>query len=699
MATPVGGRSPDARHGCYGVAMTKNPRLPDRWPPDSRPRAVGATGRGPRRPPNAGNSAQPPRPSRASNPAEPPTAGVNGSPSATGATAVTRRPRRLGWSAVAIAAILTTGGVGLLAAALMLRLPALPNCPSIFWPTASASMRLYCAQLAANKQTVRDFLEAIALVKDLPANHPLRPEIDRHIEEWAQGILDLGEVSFQEGKLSEAISTARRVPEDTTAAGLVQERIQQWQKTWSDAEEIYQNAEDFLRQEKWGEAFREAVRLLSVGNRYWETTKYNELNQKIQTARQDGSKLSEARRLADAGGVENLLKAIKLAESIGEKSYIYREARSEIKKFGRQMLDLAEAQLEDKNSTEALSIARRIPASAELQGEVEDFTSLAGAYGRAWEGTIAGLQDAIVQAQRIGPQRPLHGRAQSLITRWQLEIEDVARLDKAEDLALTGTVGALSSAIAEVSLIPQGNPRWQEAQEQISRWTSQIQTQEDQPYLDRAEQVAFAGDVESLQAAINEASQIQSGRALYDEAQTKIQTWRSQIQQTQDRPILDEARRAAQRGDINQAISVASQIQSGRALYDEAQGDIATWRAQIQGEQSMAEARRLAISPATPSSLAAAIRAAERVPANSQSRAEADAAIADWSQQILTLANDRASYDLPGAIAIAQQVPSGTPAYASAQSQIETWQSAVSEPPPPSASPETPAEPPVPVGP
>ena len=62
-------------------------------------------------------------------------------------------------------------------------------------------MRLHCAQLAASKQTVKDLLQAIALVKQLPANHPLRGEIDRFLEEWSRDILQLADQSFQAGDL------------------------------------------------------------------------------------------------------------------------------------------------------------------------------------------------------------------------------------------------------------------------------------------------------------------------------------------------------------------------------------------------------------------------------------------------------------------------------------------------------------------
>ena len=63
-------------------------------------------------------------------------------------------------------------------------------------------------KLAASKDTVNDLLQAIALVKQLPQNHPLHEEIDRFIEEWSRDILKLADQSFQTGNLEEAIATA-----------------------------------------------------------------------------------------------------------------------------------------------------------------------------------------------------------------------------------------------------------------------------------------------------------------------------------------------------------------------------------------------------------------------------------------------------------------------------------------------------------
>jgi hypothetical protein len=55
-----------------------------------------------------------------------------------------------------------------------------------------------------------------------------------------------------------------------------------------------------------------------------------------------------------------------------------------------------------------------------------------------------------------------------------------------------------------------------------------------------------------------------------------------------------------------------------------------------------------------------------------------------WSYQLLSMANDRSSYNLAEAIAIARLIPSGTEAYSSAQQQIQAWQNILNPPPSPS---------------
>ncbi|OUL20565.1 chromosome segregation ATPase [Nostoc sp. RF31YmG] len=568
---------------------------------------------------------------------------------------------------------LIPGGVGFLAMAMLFKLPAAPNCPKIFWPLASESVRLHCAQLAASKQTVTDLLQAIGLVKQLPKNHPLRGEADRFIERWSQDILQLADQSFQAGNLDEAIATARKIPDDLAAYKLVEEKITKWQSIWSKGEEIYQEAEAELRERHWQSAFMLSAKLLRLDNKYWASTKYDQLNQLIATAREDGEKLAKAESLANSGVADKILEAIKIAEAIGQSSYVYQKAQESIPTFGHKMLDLAQSNLDKRDADTALDIARQIPENTGLQTEVEDFISLAEAQRSAWLGNISGLETAISQAQQIAPNRAVYNKAQQLIARWQLEIEDVARLEKARTLASQGTVNDLTAAIAQAQLIPNSNPRATEARQEAGRWQAQVETIQDRPFLERADQIALLEDVNSLQAAISEASQIRNGRALYPEARRKIRNWTAKIQRIQDQPYLDQARDLAQSGNLPAAISAAEQIaSSGRALSGEAQEAIDDWRGQIRAKESWQKARDTALA-GTPQALVDAIQLAQQVPRRNILRMDANIAIDQWSQQLLDIARSQGQSDIYKGIETAKLVPRGSSAYSAAQEQIRTW--------------------------
>ncbi|MGP1383722.1 MAG: hypothetical protein ACTS2F_09190 [Thainema sp.] len=578
------------------------------------------------------------------------------------------------WQFWGIVALISTTGVAGVAAAYLLRLPGLPNCPAIFLPTASASLRLYCAQVAADKRTIEDLLAAIALIEDLPDDHPMRQEIDHQLELWSVDILELAEESFHKGDLETAIATAKRIPAQTSSAKLVDERIQRWKTIWSEAESIYKQAEDALRDGNFREAFARSVDLLEVGNDYWATTRYQELTNNITSARRDGAKLVEARSMARRNTADAILEAIEMAKAIKPESYVYEEAQKAIGEFIERMYVLAIDTLDQGYSNDAISIANKIPAEGDMKTKVRDFLILARAVRQAGEGQQGDLQRAILEAQQLTANSALYSKAQQLISRWELEIQDLARLNWARQLAAPGTLGDLTAAISEAQLIPRTNPRWEEAQDEIAQWTRQVEIIEDRPYLDRAEQIATNGDTNSLKNAIAEASNIRSGRALYDDAQTKIRAWRQRVETAEDQPILEEAKMLARSGNIDAAIATAERITSGRTLYDEAQGEIRRWRNQVRGQQVLQDAYRSA-SIGTINGLADAIQLADQVPASSSSRSEANQMRNVWSQELLRQANAEAISDPEDAIAIAKRIPSDTSGYESAQQLIQSLES------------------------
>lgn len=192
----------------------------------------------------------------------------------------------------------------------------------------------------------------------------------------------------------------------------------------------------------------------------------------------------------------------------------------------------------------------------------------------------ASFNYAIDQAQKVAPGHPDRLLAQTLIAQWRKEIqqiEDRTKLIEAQELAEKGTIAELKNAVQLASLIKPNQPLRLEAQAGIAQWQRQIQTIEDQPILELAQTFAQRQD---LTAAISTAEQIRSGRALYAEAQKAIAIWVAQVQTAQDRPILEAASALAMQGRLDAAIATAAQIPPQRALYQQAQSAIEVWRSQ-----------------------------------------------------------------------------------------------------------------------
>jgi hypothetical protein len=158
------------------------------------------------------------------------------------------------------------------------------------------------------------------------------------------------------------------------------------------------------------------------------------------------------------------------------------------------------------------------------------------------------------------------------------------------------------------------------------------------------------------------------------DARRRVATWRAELEQRQDEPILQQAEELARGGDLTGAIDMANQIASGRSLYRQAQQAIARWQTQRQDQQQLTEAQQLATNN-SPDGLVSAILLADRVKRNSPWRSQADGNIARWSQQLLALAQQQAANgDLPGAVALARRIPRAATTYEAAQTQISAWQ-------------------------
>ena len=311
-------------------------------------------------------------------------------------------------------------------------------------PLATESTRLYCAQVTADRQTATDLAEAIKLADSISLSHPLRQDGDRLIQQWSNRLLELGDMAFQNGKLDDAIIMLQSIPDGTPLYASTTQQIEQWRETWKQAEDIVQKVQDAIAADNLLIAFAEARTLLKINNEYWRTTRFQDVVNQIQTAKE--SKIAQAAADRKKG----------IANTPFEK------------------------------------------------------------------------------------MRPL--TTDELMSGWQKEQDQEAaiHLQKARSLAATDEVSRLRDAIAEAQMVLSGSAQYTQAQQLIKDWSTQIETAEDRPSLNRATALARKGGIASLEAAITEANRIYFGRALYREAQANIDQWSAQVRQLYDRQYSQE---------------------------------------------------------------------------------------------------------------------------------------------------------------
>jgi hypothetical protein len=604
-----------------------------------------------------------------------------------------RYQHRFTWKVWAALFVVVFGGVGFLATWQLLNMQKSPNCPKIFWPIASASLRLYCAQLSADSRTVPGLLEAIALVEALPEDHPLRSQVNQQVEEWARDILNLAEKDYQAGNLEQAIAKARQIPNNMAVAAIIEERIAKWQGTWAEGNEILSKLEENLRASNWNQSFRLAVDLLNLNNEYWATVKYNEALAKITVAREDSSKLDNAFNLFARGGLDNWFKVIEEARKIQASSYAYQEAQKLIGKTEDKLKEYAERLIEQKQWQALRDLANESPEDLKIKADITDWSVLSTAALDAETGTVDGLEAGILGLEQIDPSRPLHQTALAMKERWQLQVQDVKILSEARDLAQAGTIEQYSAAIAKAGEVPRNNPLWSQAQQEIGSWNRQIQVIEDRPILERAQEIALPSDINSLSSAIIQARAIGKNRALYRDAQREIRGWQVRIERLEDQPILDQAQALANLKDYSTAIETANQIPPGRALSSEVSQNIRRWRRELRSRQNLQQANQLAAT-GTPEGLTRAIALVTNISTQTDAGVQRTELLERWSYQLLSLATDQANNGrYLEAIRLAESVSRESTAYSSARSQMQGWRNILQPPAPPPIVESTPLSP------
>jgi len=248
--------------------------------------------------------------------------------------------------------------------------------------------------------------------------------------------------------------------------------------------------------------------------------------------------------------------------------------------------------------------------------------------------------------------------------------------------ALTARLTQLWFVLAQLGQ-PPANPLLQiQSQALIPTVEKQLQ---DLTQIQLAIALASTQQPATLQAAIQIAFGITPDRPYRIYAQTLIAQWRKDLASIKDRPYLMAAQQLAAGGtikDLKAAIAQAKRIPLGRPLRADAQAAIFTWNQQIQTLEDrphLDQARSLAKQK----KWQAAIQTAAKIPSGRALYAQAQAGIQQWTAQI-QIAQDRPILDqaralagqgnLGAAIDTAYQIADGRALSGEAQQEIGRWQ-------------------------
>ncbi|MBW4519766.1 MAG: hypothetical protein KME16_08710 [Scytolyngbya sp. HA4215-MV1] len=572
---------------------------------------------------------------------------------ATASSQVPKQKPPLPWFAIWLGLIAFSGGTSAAAFLWLSTLPPLPDCQKLP-PLAADADLLYCTEQQVRSDDLDSLRKGLDLIEPWSPDHPLYAKSQTLMAEWSKAVMEIARKKFNRNDLAGAIALAQEIPKNSPIHKEVEREIATWKKDSQRGKTLSTEIQAALKAQQWQQAISKAQDLSQLKGQTWQNA-LNVVRQQVNVERQARQTLQQARNLANLGTdpIKDLGQALVLLQQIDVKSYTYHDAKIAADHWSNALLKLAAERWSQKDVAGAIAATQEIPLNLPLSATTQERVWCTRAQQlidakQIVKTTLSHqfltLSIVLPAIQRIQPQSQLYAQAQAQIPQLERQLQDLIQLQAAQTLAHQQGLATLQLAIRYAKSITADRPARLYAQSLIAKWQEEIQRIEDRPYLLTAKQLAQADTITQLQAAIAEASKIAPKRVLRIEAQTHIAYWKKQIQILEDKPILAQARVLANQGKLSKAIQTATQIRAGRALYSDAQIAIQGWTAQIQ----IAEDRPIldqANELAEQGSYTDAIRLADEIRPGRALYGEAQAAIARWIAAREAIYRERAEAD------------------------------------------------------
>jgi hypothetical protein len=536
------------------------------------------------------------------------------------------RAQGLFWLVVLATSTLT----GAIAFQWLTGLPSTPNCRKLFQATLSDSGQLYCADQAARNGDEASLSSALKLAGSIDKNDPLFEQSRQLADHWSKSILVLARRKVEVGNLKKGIELARQVPATSPVHAEAQAMIGDWQGNWKQGEAIFQKAKKAIQDQDWGQATEQVRNLVQIGSDYWQK-RADTIVAEIAIEQQAFLKISEAQSLVDSGNVDNIAKAIQAVSQIDPQRLARKRVAEKVDEWSQKLIDIAKAAQANGNYGEAMKAAQKVPPNAKVAKDATAYLQIGHAETLENKDALWSSIQAYAYSAQIDSATPAYEASREKRQKWEGRLQNWGQLAIARWFADIDQVSGYRTAIEQAKMIEPNQPRRVEAQTLIASWNKQIETFADHQFLARAKQMAVDNTVASLQMAIAEAGKALSG-GLQNTAQALVAEWGNAVERVEDKPILDQARALAQRGDLSGAIKIAEKIGSNRALYGEAKDEIYSWTGRIQAVEDrpiLNEAEALA----NEGRLSEAIARASDIGSSRTMYGEAQSRIADWATQ------------------------------------------------------------------
>lgn len=493
------------------------------------------------------------------------------------------------WLWVSVSVFGVVSSIGVAALWLITTPPPSADCQKIS-SLSTDREQLYCTQESARSGELPKVLAGMDTLNRWAPDHPLYREAQRLIAEWSQPVLTAARDRIAQSDLTGAVELASRIPKTSPLYAEAQAEITKWQQFWQKGEAIATAIQTALKAQQWDVAAAKIGLLREFKQDYWRYERPNALAQQLESEQRSRRYFAQAQEVAKPNQPDQLGSAIAMVSRMDTKTHAWSDAQKLLSQWSETLLSLSYQNWVKGNLAQSMTLAKLVMPNPKLTQTAQDLiwlgqarshslgsrTTLKPTLPQLWN-----LTAAIATADLLQPNSRYYPQAQANLISWKAQFQDLSLLQLGWAVGSVPYPQAFQLALWHGQQITRDRPRRAQAQTLLAYWQQELLKSEDLPYLAYARKLANKRSIPALKAAIAQANVVQIGRPLHPEARTLMAGWTGNIQTIQDQPTLDRALALAAQGNLNGAIQAAAGIAPNRSLYEQAQGAIGSWQAEI----------------------------------------------------------------------------------------------------------------------